>query len=516
MASLEILLSLLPIAFLPPVSAIQMPPSIAFPAIKSSDGGISFDPLGVLAVISNPRASASAARLYLQPDRPQFRWPHLLQIGGALTPLDMLVRHLTGSWKSVHPAAEVCAESMATMEVKGDVGSMGDYPRLMVDASNEWLKERLGFKPSARWPGNDVNVVRVRSLNETGVYHHHELDKKLADDPFGTEARFPAWKDGHETWLWVTAARISIIGIEVVMVLVVLAGVAFSALYGDMWALSLYTCYLFHWVASWMVSWTIMVIPAPLRVVKDSGMRFLVFKREAGGAVIFLGPQDVLEKWARTKWKFDGGGGTRFTFNNIVHWFWISSGSLAAVASVACMVNMGGYLQLGFLGMLAYSSVAEILLTILARYLRLHSRVFDAPVLITDNEKWYMSIIQATIGIDEKHRLCGRDGRDGDGKLYGIKWNEYGLLPSREPFESMFDVMTYLSEHENEPNVLANAEIRFRARTSVLSERGVGLAEKIWTEINRVWRARLERKISSQPVLASRPKRSNLARSREV
>ena len=43
---------------------------------------ITFDPLGVAAVLNNPRADLSAARLYVQSDRRAFRWPHTTMIGG--------------------------------------------------------------------------------------------------------------------------------------------------------------------------------------------------------------------------------------------------------------------------------------------------------------------------------------------------------------------------------------------------------------------------------------------------
>ena len=50
---------------------------------------ITFDPLGVAAVLNNPRADLSAARLYVQSDRRAFRWPHTTMIGGEWMSLNL-------------------------------------------------------------------------------------------------------------------------------------------------------------------------------------------------------------------------------------------------------------------------------------------------------------------------------------------------------------------------------------------------------------------------------------------
>lgn len=44
--------------------------------IQGTSTKISFDPLALLAILHNPRATASAARLYGQSYLGVFRWPH--------------------------------------------------------------------------------------------------------------------------------------------------------------------------------------------------------------------------------------------------------------------------------------------------------------------------------------------------------------------------------------------------------------------------------------------------------
>lgn len=57
------------------------PLSEAHPELKTDDG-VTFDPLGVAAILYNERADRSAARLYTQYDRNLFIWPHMTMIGG--------------------------------------------------------------------------------------------------------------------------------------------------------------------------------------------------------------------------------------------------------------------------------------------------------------------------------------------------------------------------------------------------------------------------------------------------
>lgn len=44
--------------------------------LQNTSSSISFDPLDLIAVLPNPRASASAARLYGQISLDVFKWPH--------------------------------------------------------------------------------------------------------------------------------------------------------------------------------------------------------------------------------------------------------------------------------------------------------------------------------------------------------------------------------------------------------------------------------------------------------
>ena len=64
------------------------------------DTEVTFDPLGVAAVLHNPRANNSAAMLYTQSDHGIFTWPHTMMIGGTLPAMKMLVDHLTEEMNS--------------------------------------------------------------------------------------------------------------------------------------------------------------------------------------------------------------------------------------------------------------------------------------------------------------------------------------------------------------------------------------------------------------------------------
>ena len=71
--------------------------------LQQGPNGVTFDPLAVAAILHNPRANTSAAKLYTQHDRDLFRWPHTMMFGGTLIPLKLLVQHLTSRPSSLHP-----------------------------------------------------------------------------------------------------------------------------------------------------------------------------------------------------------------------------------------------------------------------------------------------------------------------------------------------------------------------------------------------------------------------------
>jgi hypothetical protein len=411
----------------------------------------------------------------------------MLQIGGALTPVSMLVRHMTENWKSVHPGVDVCKESMDWIKVRSNVTSMGEFEELLVNTSNQWLSGALNFKPSD-YPASDINVIRVRSVNDTGLYYGKAGNGGML---------YTRWQDGKKAWFEVLLINSAVVGIEMVMGAAVILGVVLSALLGDLWAVILFVAFALHWFASWLVSFNPLVIAnTALSIQPDSTTTFAVFQREAGGAVIFKGPQDEMERWARTKWIFDNSAK-----NRVVHWMWVITGSVAALASVTCMVNMTGYCQLGFLAMLGYASIAEIALTVLSRHLQLKSRRFDKTVKVMGevgkmgkmgkmgkrgNDKWYKSIIQATIGIDKDHRLDE------------MKWLEYRLTPSRQPFKGMFEAMEYLNGNEKVVGVLEEAMKRFEGVCVGLSDKDKKLAEGMREEMRRVWEKRMQGPVGGQ------------------
>ncbi|KAK1091247.1 hypothetical protein LTR48_006686 [Friedmanniomyces endolithicus] len=133
------------------------------------------------------------------------------------------------------------------------------------------------------------------------------------------------------------------------------------------------------------------------RVREDATIRYAVYQRTAGGKVVFKGRQDTLETWARSTTTF-----RRSPMRNALHWTWTITGALSAIASVICMVNMAGYLQLAYLGTLLLSSLGEIFATQLIRHIQRSFVHYDANALTHEdilsrlsdgvaNEKWYLA-----------------------------------------------------------------------------------------------------------------------------
>lgn len=350
-------------------------------------GEVTFDPLAVAAVLHNPRAEASAARLYAQRDRDVFRWPHTMMVGGTLTPVRVLVDHLTSNISSVHPAISMCLQDATKFEVRSDTV----FRELPVNFSNLWLHDILAFK-SSRLPGNDFMVVRVYNI-------------------FGVPRDVRSWPENMV---------LNFVGLLTGLILAV--GVVFSVLLEDIWAVTLFVLYLFHWVASTFVSFNALVtLHEPDNpIFLDPTIRYAVYQRPGGGTVVFKAEQDVLETWARMTWQFD-----RTWPNLILHWSWIITGSLAALSSIACMVNMIGIMQLVFLGVLLYSSAAEILVTQVARRLQVKSRSFDLRAPVLNNRTRTQAIICATLEVDKE---C---------ELKDLNWIELGLLPRKKVFENL-------------------------------------------------------------------------------
>ncbi len=429
---------------------------ISHPVLKTADV-VSFDPLSLLAILWNPRASASASRLYMQPDKKIFRWPHMMQIGAVLVPVSMLVNHLTRNYHSIHPGVDMCTGNIDDLNVKSTIGSVKTgsdslFSKLPVPSSDSLLINALNFKPSSS-PTHDIMVVHVM-----------ELSKKHVSHPPGKQ--------------WVEEKLI--LCTEFVMGSLILCGTVFSALLGDIWAIVLFAAYIFHWLASTAISFRQLVIPDPeLEIQHDQTIVFAVYGRPSGGLIIFKGTQFTLERWARTSWLF-----THNTLNTFIHWIWMLTGTAAAFASVSCMVNMSGYLQLGFLGILLYSSAAELWLTVLANELQtttFHGTLSTKGVKM--NDKRYKSIIQATLGLDKDHRLDE------------LRWIDLGLLPPMIVFQAMVTTLDYLNNIDGPKcsgvlSDLVKAKVIFDDACKNLEEKDFRTRDGIWIEIQRVWEKR--------------------------
>ncbi|CAG7937467.1 unnamed protein product [Penicillium nalgiovense] len=374
-----------------------------------SDGGVTFDPLGVAAVLYNPRVDKSAARLYTQFDRGLFIWPHLTMIGGTLPPMQMLVERLNATMKWIHPSIKLCAQDTTMLPVRSDV-SGNVFRQLPLNLSNAWLTGIISFQTS-RQPGNDFAVVCVDAM-----YPSRDERQKNVRQQLGTF-----------TWLLRKWALDSICLVNGTMLM---TGMVCGILTADLWAFTLFLLYSIHWLASVLISFTSMVkIHKPDHIKNDPGVRYAVYERDEGGTVIFKGPQRELEEWARSTWEYDRNRGKDF-----LHWLWTLSGTFSGISSVACMVNMKGALQLAFLAVLVYSSLAEIVATRIARQLqtKAHGRIYAEKVL--NNATRTKAIIRATLQISPKCRL-----RD-------LNWVKMGLLPPMRVFEKMQDLLREISD----------------------------------------------------------------------
>ncbi|KAJ5951594.1 uncharacterized protein N7479_010007 [Penicillium vulpinum] len=376
-----------------------------------SDDGVTFDPLGVAAVLYNPRVDKSAARLYTQFDRGLFIWPHLTMIGGTLPPMQMLVERLNATMKWIHPSIKLCAQDTVMLHVRSDV-SGNVFRQLPLNLSNAWLTDIISFQTSKQ-PGNDFVVVYVDAMYQSREERQKNVRQQL----------------GNLTWLLTKWALDLICLVNGAMLT---TGMVCGILMADLWAFTLFFLYSSHWFASVLISFTSMVkIHKPDHIKNDTQDRYAVYERDEGGTVIFKGPQKELEEWARSTWEYDRTG-----VKDALHWFWTLSGTFSGISSVACMVNMKGALQLAFLGVLVYSSLAEICATRIARHLqtKAHGHIFADRVL--NNQTRSRAIIRATLQITRECRLKGLD------------WVKMGLLPPMQVFEKMQELLEEISNIE--------------------------------------------------------------------
>lgn len=196
--------------------------------LQQGPNGVTFDPLAVAAILHNPRANTSAAKLYTQHDRDLYRWPHTMMFGGTLIPLKLLVQHLTSRPSSLHPAISMCWDTAMKIPVR----STRAFPKeLSVNTGNEWLKGVLGFDsatPEQEFSSdNDVLVAHVW-------------------DVFGEAVPHPA------------SSALAIIAMTLIGWLtgfLIIVALVFSILVADIWAAVLFFTYLLHWAASVAVSY---------------------------------------------------------------------------------------------------------------------------------------------------------------------------------------------------------------------------------------------------------------------
>jgi hypothetical protein len=387
------------------VQAAKFPESLTgLQAQLKNDSEVTFDPLGVAAVLYNPRVDKSAARLYTQFDRGLFIWPHLTMVGGTLPPMQMLVERLNATMKWIHPSIKLCAKDTTMLPVRSDV-SGNVFRQLPLNLSNAWLTDIISFQTSQQ-PGNDFIVARVDDMYQS----KEKLQKNVRQ-----QSGYLKWMIGKWTLDLICLVNGAILT----------TGMVCGILMADVWAFTLFFLYSSHWLSSVLISFTSMVkIHKPDHINNDLRDRYAVYERDEGGTVIFKGPQKDLEEWARSTWEYD-----QTWVKDCLHWFWTLSGTLSGISSVACMVNMKGAMQLGFLGALVYASIAEIGATRIARILqtKAHGKVSVDRVL--GNRTRSLAIIRATLQISPECRLKGLD------------WVKMGLLPPMQVFIKMQELL---------------------------------------------------------------------------
>lgn len=211
-----------------------------------------------------------------------------------------------------------------------------------MNTGNEWLQAALAFDSSSSGQGSSS------SDNDFLIAHTYDVfGEALPHSP--NSLRY-----AMDVLNWLT-------GFLVILALV------FSILVADIWAGVLFLTYLCHWVASVVVSYRPLVSvyqpsiksrnplnraqtnnlahapPSHATVPENGEALFSIHERDEGGTIIFKGRRDTIEAWARIGWSYN-------TEHNLTHWIWIITGTLAAIASVACMVNSKSLLLLSFHG----------------------------------------------------------------------------------------------------------------------------------------------------------------------
>lgn len=333
----------------------------------------------------------------------------LVMVGGTLPPFKLLVDHLSSQWSSIHPIVEMYKADVEMLDVRSNFS----FSELPVSRSNIWLMDLLSFQPSTR-PLNDIMIIYIDSIYGS---------RKLKDPASSTNM-------DKSNLVVPRSERITLDAIGFITTLMLCVGLACSILMGDLWASVLFFFYSFHSLTSAAVSFVPMISTSDSfgrNVSKDSTTRFAVYSRASGGKVVFVGQQDALESWARTTWTYQ-----KTSTKNLLHWCWMITGSLAAAASVICMVNMAGALQLAYLGTLVISSFGDLLVTRLVRKIQSIAIHYGDCYMVGDSDYWSQSIIRA--GLETEERFC----------LASLPWCEFGLVPDTPLFRNLGVVLEEL------------------------------------------------------------------------
>ncbi|KAL5338148.1 hypothetical protein BJX70DRAFT_367793 [Aspergillus crustosus] len=378
---------------------------------------VSFDPLGVAAVLPNPRADASAAKLYVQFDKDTFHWPHTSMVGGTLPAMHMLVEYVTSGLpsKSLSAPIKMCAKYITMIPVRSNFV----FRELPLDFSNTWLTGLISFRSGDINPGNDFMVIYIDEV----VKSPGDIDKLARS----TRARL-AQDPGLGWWM---AARLTLYFLILVNGAMILAAMLIGILAADIWAFTLFFLYGSHWIATAAMTFFPMVQASTPRIDPETSPRYAAYERPEGGTVIFKGPKFNMEAWARTTWKYEP-----TNIQSTLHWAFMTTGALAAFSSIACMVNMHGYMQLAFLAVLVYATVAEIIATKISRWLQTKSKGPVPHAILRNNEKRSQGIISATLAIQ---RLC---------RLEGFDWIAMGLLPPLPAFRAMQPTLAEINAYQ--------------------------------------------------------------------
>jgi hypothetical protein len=409
-------------------------------ATLRDEDSVSFDPLGVAAVLGNPRADASAAKLYVQFDKDTFHWPHTSMVGGTLPAIQMLVEYFTSGLpsQSLSPPIKMCAKYITMISVR----SSFVFKELPLDFTNVWMSHLISFRSGDINPGNDFMVIYLDSIPKSS----EDIDR-LAKEKRDNLASDP----GLGWWM---AGRLTLYVLILINGAMILTAMLIGILAADLWAFTLFFLYGSHWIASALITFLPMVTVSTPRIDEDKTPHYAAYERPEGGTVIFKGPKENMEAWARTTWKYEPS-----TLQTLLHWAYMTTGALAAFASIACMVNMRGYLQLGFLAVLVYATIAEIIATKVSRWLQTKSMGHVQHALLTNNEKRTQGIISATVAIQP---IC---------RLEQFDWIGMGLLPPLPAFTAMQVALKEINEFQKkveEPGVVPrSAEEKDALRTEM-------------------------------------------------